>query len=79
MPWVLSSSCLCVDSCPQILANCATLAMYSHQPGFDETQLGQALVYTDYVFAACFSLEMLLKVLAMGLVCQPGTYLRDGE
>jgi hypothetical protein len=53
--------------------------MYSHQPGFDETQLGQALTYTDYVFAACFSLEMLLKILAMGFVCAPGTYLRDGE
>lgn len=61
-----------------ILANCITLAMYSHQPGFDETQLGVALSYTDYVFAACFSLELLLKVVAMGLVCAPGTYLRDG-
>ena len=64
---------------PQILANCVTLAMYSHQPGFDETQLGQALGYTDYVFAACFSLELLMKVLAMGLMLQQGTYLRDGE
>lgn len=63
----------------QILANCVTLAMYSHQPGFDNTQLGVALGYTEWVFAACFSLELLLKVLAMGLVWQPGTYLRDGE
>lgn len=62
----------------QILANCVTLAMYSHQPGFDATQLGQALGYADYVFAACFSLEFLLKVVAMGLVMQPGTYLRNG-
>jgi hypothetical protein len=53
--------------------------MYSHQPDFDETQLGQALAYADYVFAACFSLEMLLKIIAMGLVWQPGTYLRDGK
>jgi len=53
--------------------------MYSHQPGFDETQLGQALVYADYVFAVCFSFEMVMKVMAMGLVLQPGTYLRDGE
>jgi hypothetical protein len=67
--------------CPalQILANCATLAMYSHQPGFDDTQLGQALGCTDIVFAACFSAELLLKVLAMGLVAGPGTYLRSGE
>lgn len=52
--------------------------MYSHEPGFQGTQLGHALDYADWVFAACFSLEMLLKVIAMGLICRPGTYLRDG-
>jgi hypothetical protein len=61
-----------------ILANCVTLAMWSRQPGFDETELGVALSYTDYVFAAIFSLELLLKVVAMGLVWKPGTYLRNG-
>lgn len=61
----------------QILANCVTLAMYSHQPGFDTTQLAYALGCTEYVFAAVFTMEMLLKVTAMGLCLQPGTYLRS--
>jgi hypothetical protein len=69
----------CTVPLPQILANCATLAMYSQEPGFHALQLGHALEYTDWVFAACFSLEMLLKIIAMGLICRPGTYLRDGE
>lgn len=62
-----------------IVANCVTLGMYSHQPGFDESQLGQFLQAADYFFLGVFSLEMLLKVLAMGLVLAPGTYLRSGE
>jgi hypothetical protein len=62
-----------------IVANCVTLGMYSHQPGFDETPLGQFLQASDYYFLGVFSVEMLLKVLAMGLVLAPGTYLRSGE
>jgi hypothetical protein len=62
-----------------IVANCVALGMYSHQPGFDETPMAQFLQIADYCFLGVFSLEMLLKVLAMGLVLAPGTYLRSGE
>eukprot|EP00882_Tetradesmus_deserticola_P033243 GHRQ01037955.1.p1 GENE.GHRQ01037955.1~~GHRQ01037955.1.p1 ORF type:complete len:199 (+),score=41.96 GHRQ01037955.1:742-1338(+) len=62
-----------------IIANCVTLGMYSHQPGFKESPMGQFLQVTEYCFLGVFSVEMLLKVLAMGLVLAPGTYLRSGE
>ncbi|KAG2495837.1 hypothetical protein HYH03_006076 [Edaphochlamys debaryana] len=61
-----------------ILANCVTLALSSSREGFDTTPLGRALVVTDVVMLAIFAAEMVLKIVAMGFVMAPNTYLRDG-
>lgn len=61
-----------------IVANCVTLAMQSSRPGFNETTLGQSLVYADYFFIAAFALEMVIKVIALGFVTQEHSYLRSG-
>eukprot|EP00879_Flechtneria_rotunda_P011778 GHRR01012305.1.p1 GENE.GHRR01012305.1~~GHRR01012305.1.p1 ORF type:complete len:220 (+),score=63.19 GHRR01012305.1:823-1482(+) len=62
-----------------IILNCITLAMYSHRPGFNQTPLGSVLAVTEYYFLAVFSVEMMLKMIALGLILAPGTYLRDGR
>ena len=52
--------------------------MYSHKPGFDQTKLAQVLNNAEYAFLGVFGTEMVLKIIAMGLVMDPGTYLRNG-
>jgi len=61
-----------------IAVNCVTLALESNAPGFRETQLGRQLQKIDYVFLAFFTLEAMFKIVAMGLVMAPNTYLRNG-
>lgn len=51
--------------------------MDSHAPGFRASALGRAVDVCGVVFTAAFAAELLLKVLASGLVAAPGTYLRD--
>ncbi|KAF5831556.1 Ion transport protein-domain-containing protein [Dunaliella salina] len=47
-------------------------------PGFRETQLGRQLQKIDYTFLAVFSAEAIFKIIAMGLLMAPNTYLRNG-
>eukprot|EP00198_Chlamydomonas_reinhardtii_P012138 XP_001701475.1 voltage-gated Ca2+ channel, alpha subunit [Chlamydomonas reinhardtii] len=61
-----------------IIANCVTLAVSSNRQDFDETPLGRTLVNLEYLWVAIFTTEALLKIVAMGFVLAPGTYLRDG-
>lgn len=61
-----------------IFANCVTLAMASSKPGFEESSLGQSLTIANYVFVALFALEALIKIIALGFMFSPHTYLRNG-
>jgi hypothetical protein len=36
------------------------------------------LNYTNYIFTAIFTIELLIKVIAIGLVCGSNTYFRTG-
>eukprot|EP00798_Chlamydomonas_sp_ICE-L_P013777 gene13777-19685_t len=49
-----------------ILGNCVTLAGEMSYPGFQDTDLANALFYSDLVFLAIFTVEMLLKMVALG-------------
>ena len=57
-----------------IVANCVTLAMAD--PTTEETSY--VLKVLEYIFAAGFSLEMVLKVFAMGFCVHEDAYLRSG-
>lgn len=54
-----------------ITANCITIAI-DHKTETDWATI------CEIVFLSIFTVEMLLKVIAMGLVMQPFSYLRDG-
>lgn len=54
-----------------IMANSIVLAM---EDPYNPNKLIQNL---DYLFLAIFTLEMFLKVIAMGLFMRPYSYLRD--
>ncbi|KAG2498044.1 hypothetical protein HYH03_003805 [Edaphochlamys debaryana] len=61
-----------------ILVNSVTLAMDSSRQDFNSTPLGRALQYVDIVMLVFFGAELAFKVVAMGFVLAPNTYLRDG-
>ena len=56
-----------------IVWNCVLLAIE------DPTkQVSNAESFMEDVLLACYSIEMVLKILGMGFICTRGAYLRDG-
>ena len=61
-----------------ILSNCVALGFESHRPGFEESLTGKALSVLEIVFLTLFTVEMLMKMIALGLIRRPESYFRDG-
>ena len=60
-----------------ILANCVSLAFENNSQGFATSRTGRITAVCDYTFTALFSLECLMKTIALGFVAAPRAYLRD--
>lgn len=60
-----------------IIASCVVMALEEHQPNGDKTELAVKLGATESYFLAIFCVEMCLKILALGFVLHPGSYLRN--
>ncbi|XP_050685852.1 voltage-dependent calcium channel type A subunit alpha-1-like isoform X27 [Eriocheir sinensis] len=60
-----------------IIANCIVLALEEHLPEDDKTQLAQNLEKTEPYFLFIFCVEASLKILALGFVLHPRSYLRN--
>jgi hypothetical protein len=60
-----------------ILLNCVSLSLDSNSPADKDKLLTKVINIGDYVFLGIFTLEMVLKIIAMGLVMRPYSYLRD--
>jgi hypothetical protein len=56
-----------------IFLNSVALALDNPQ----QKEKNKFLVNLDYIFLAVFSIEMVLKIIAMGFVMRPYSYLRD--
>jgi Ion transport protein len=61
-----------------IFANCFFLAMDSNDPDFPQTYTGVVLWLAEDFFLIAFTVEMVLKILGLGLFGAKGAYLRDG-
>lgn len=61
-----------------IIANSVSLCMGTNRPEMEQTTLGKHLKIANYVFIALFTLEAALKIVALGFIWAPNTYLRDG-
>eukprot|EP00755_Sulcionema_specki_P002765 Sspe_Gene.27001::Locus_11437_Transcript_3_5_Confidence_0.286_Length_6396::g.27001::m.27001 len=59
-----------------IFANCIFLAL--DDPTIPEEEEPEYLKQMEYFFTAAFTLEMCLKVFALGFILHPGSYLRNG-
>ena len=60
-----------------IIANCVVLALEEHLPHGDKTVLSQKLELTESYFLGIFTVEAALKIIALGLVMHPESYLRN--
>lgn len=58
-----------------ILASSATLIFEDYVD--DEAEINQDLIVVDYFFTLAFIIEMVMKMIALGVVFHPGSYLRD--
>ncbi|XP_077986579.1 voltage-dependent calcium channel type A subunit alpha-1-like isoform X3 [Glandiceps talaboti] len=61
-----------------IIANCVVLALEDHLPKEDKTPLSLGLEETEIYFLVIFCFELCIKVVALGLIMHPGSYLRNG-
>mmetsp|Transcript_57655 Transcript_57655/g.158821 ORF Transcript_57655/g.158821 Transcript_57655/m.158821 type:complete len:1739 (-) Transcript_57655:67-5283(-) len=66
------------DTAVLVLIVISSLLLALDNPLMDpESDLKKFLVYTDYVMTTLFTMEMLLKIVTVGLVAGKGAYLRD--
>ncbi|KJH46255.1 transporter, cation channel family protein [Dictyocaulus viviparus] len=60
-----------------ICANCIALAVYQPYPAQDSDSKNTILEQIEYLFIVVFTIECILKVVALGFICHPGAYLRN--
>ena len=60
-----------------IIANCIVMAMEEYFPKGDPRNENKALDKTEIYFLAIFTAECVIKVVALGFVLHPGSYLRS--
>jgi len=61
-----------------ILGNSLCLALYDYSDRDSLTERNQILDLIGFVFTIIFTLEALIKIIAMGFILHPQAYLRDG-
>jgi len=60
-----------------IMANCVVMSMDTHLPNGDKTILALQLEELEPYFMVIFTVEMCTKIVAMGFVLHPDSYLRN--
>uniref|UniRef100_A0A0R3RAB8 Ion_trans domain-containing protein n=1 Tax=Brugia timori TaxID=42155 RepID=A0A0R3RAB8_9BILA len=60
-----------------ICANCIALAVYQPYPAQDSDTKNIILEQIEYLFIVVFTIECVLKVIALGFLFHPGAYLRN--
>ncbi|KAK7007293.1 hypothetical protein SK128_018339, partial [Halocaridina rubra] len=60
-----------------IVISLSSIALASEDPVREDSDINQILNYFDYAFTGVFAIEMILKVIDLGVIFHPGSYLRD--
>ena len=60
-----------------IIASCVVMALEEHLPNGDKTNLAIKLGVTESYFLGIFCVEMSLKIVALGFILHPKSYLRN--
>ncbi|CAB4001908.1 voltage-dependent N-type calcium channel subunit alpha-1B-like isoform X1, partial [Paramuricea clavata] len=61
-----------------IIANCVVLALDAPLPSNDKSAISDELEKSEIFFLVIFTIEAILKIVALGFVLHPGSYLRNG-
>ncbi|XP_063609776.1 voltage-dependent calcium channel type A subunit alpha-1-like, partial [Penaeus indicus] len=60
-----------------IVITLSSIALASEDPVREDSEWNAILNYFDYAFTGVFAIEMILKVIDLGVIFHPGSYLRD--
>ncbi|KAL8580522.1 hypothetical protein ACOMHN_054677 [Nucella lapillus] len=55
----------------------SSVALAAEDPVREDSQRNEILNYFDYVFTGVFTIEMILKIIDLGVLLHPGSYCRD--
>ena len=60
-----------------VVISLSSIALAAEDPVNEESSSNKILNYFDYCFTCVFTIEMLLKVVDLGIILHPGSYLRE--
>lgn len=60
-----------------VVISLSSIALAAEDPVEEESVRNNILNYFDYAFTCVFTIEMILKILDLGLILHPGSYLRE--
>ncbi|XP_052737171.1 voltage-dependent calcium channel type A subunit alpha-1 [Bicyclus anynana] len=60
-----------------VVISLSSVALAAEDPVVEESTRNKVLNYFDYAFTGVFTVEMLLKIVDLGILFHPGAYLRD--
>ena len=65
------------DTLIMIIIILSSIALAAEDPVEEKSQRNKILTYFDYIFTTIFAVEMILKIIDLGVVLHPGSYCRD--
>ncbi|XP_026668099.1 voltage-dependent calcium channel type A subunit alpha-1 isoform X6 [Ceratina calcarata] len=60
-----------------VVITLSSIALAAEDPVWEESPRNKVLNYFDYAFTGVFTVEMLLKIVDLGIILHPGSYLRE--
>ncbi|XP_063695784.1 voltage-dependent calcium channel type A subunit alpha-1 isoform X3 [Culicoides brevitarsis] len=60
-----------------VVISLSSIALAAEDPVEEESTRNEILNYFDYAFTGVFTIEMLLKIVDLGIILHPGSYLRE--
>lgn len=60
-----------------LIITMSSIALAAEDPVIEDSPRNKILTYFDYAFTCVFTVEMLLKVIDLGIILHPGSYLRE--
>lgn len=60
-----------------VVISLSSIALAAEDPVDENSMRNKVLNYFDYAFTGVFTIEMLLKIVDLGIILHPGSYLRE--
>ncbi|KAK1117397.1 hypothetical protein K0M31_016768 [Melipona bicolor] len=60
-----------------VVISLSSIALAAEDPVWEDSPRNEILNYFDYAFTGVFTVEMILKIIDLGIILHPGSYLRE--